>query len=271
MTSLQSLSNHIHRFLDNDWDYIAAVSGNAGVGKSTMVCQLGPLVDKRFTFDHNNIYSQKELNEAIYEYPSKSFINVDEAINVLYKRDFAKGGQKKLLKDFDMIRDRNLCVFFLVPDFWDLDKKILNSGRIKIWIHVDQRGVAYIFKPDNNPFNPDKWNRDLNRKLLYDWSHVHPRKSPNFVEEIKFQPMAAEDYALYKEVKAKKRKAASKENENDDPEEVNVKAMQVYALKDAGISINAIAKQLHMGNQTILSLLKDRQAMIDKESCQTGN
>jgi predicted XRE-type DNA-binding protein len=258
LVSLTTLANHIKRLLDKDWDYIAGVSGDAGVGKSSMVCQLGSKVNKDYNFKHNNIYKQSALNTAIYEYPEKSFINVDEAINVLYRRDFAKGGQKQLLKDFDMIRDRNLCVFFLIPNFWDLDTKILNSGRIKLWIYLDLRGFGLMFKPDKNPFNQDRWNRDLNKKLFTNWETADPKKSPNFVDYLEFKPMDAELYKEYKADKAYKRREASKENE-DDEEELDTRTQLVFALTDAGISQGKIARQIHMSSSTICELLKKRR------------
>ena len=257
MESIKSLSKHIKRMLNKDWDYIAGVSGDAGVGKSTLTCEIGPEVDPKYTFDHSNIYKQSDLGKAIYNYPEKSFINVDEAINVLYRRDFSKGGQKQLLKDFDMIRDRNLCVFFLIPNFWDLDTKILNSGRIKLWIFIDSRGQGMMFKPDRNPFNPDRWNRDTNKKLFANWPNVNPRKSPNFVDYIVFDQMPAADYNRYKEVKARKRREAAKENEEEE-QEVDPRMVALYALRDEGISIKKIASRLKMGDYTVSKLLKER-------------
>lgn len=262
MVSITTLSNHIKRMLDKDWDYIAGVSGDAGVGKSSLVCQIGPLVDKKYAFERNNIYQQSKLSSALYDYPEKSFLNVDEAINVLYRRDFAKGGQKQLLKDFDMIRDRNLCVFFLIPNFWDLDTKILNSGRIKLWIYIDERGLAMMFRPDKNPFNPDRWNRELNRKLFQDWDNANPKDSPNFVDYLEFKPMDAELYKQYKEVKAKKRREAAIENDEIPEEQIDPKLLVLYALHDAGIANYKIAKQLKMAKETVANRLEQRNKTI---------
>ena len=173
--TISNLAKQIKIFLKNDWDYIIVISGDAGVGKSTLTVKLGRLVDEKYNFERNNIYSRRELKDKLWNLPTKSFLNVDEAINIVYRRDFFQRKQKNLLKDLDVVRDRNLCFCFLIPSFWDLDSKILSSGRIKIWVHIDERGRGYIFRPDKNPFNPDPWNKKLNFKKLKDWyKGVHP-------------------------------------------------------------------------------------------------
>jgi len=258
MVSVEHLAEHIKGFLAKDWDYIIAVSGPAGVGKSTLMQLLAPYLDKKFSYEHTNLYSQKKFTKALKQYPEKSFINVDEAINALFKRDFAKGGQKELLKALDIVRHRNLCLAFLIPYIWDLDSKVLNSNRLKIWIYIDKRGVGYIFKPDRNPFNPDPWNRDLNRKLLAKWNEgLHPNISPNYVDEIHFKAMPEEEYAKYKANKAEQTAIAATEEEKDTEEDV--RRSIIYRLADLDMPKYKIAQAVKASQATIDMILKGRK------------
>ena len=247
----------IKRFLDHDWDYVLAISGDAGVGKSSLTGELAKEVDPYFTFRRNNFYSRREMRKAIWNYPTKSFINADEAINMLYRRDYYEQKQKQLLKDLDMIRDRNEAMSFLAPDFWSLDSKILNSRRIKIWIFCERRGVGYIFRHDKKQFNKAPWNVNLNMKLLKNWMYgVHPRGSPNYVDTSKWDPLPPDEYAEYKKVKDEKKLAASQEAE-DEEEEGNVKLNKqrnelIRLLAETGsLSQKEIAEKLNLTAKTI--------------------
>jgi hypothetical protein len=260
--TVTNLAKQINKFLDYDWDYIMAVSGLAGVGKSSFIVQLARAVDPHFTHARNNFYSRKAFKKAIWDYTAKSFLNADEAINMLYRRDFYEQKQKNLLKDLDVIRDRNMAAALLIPNFWDFDSKILNSKRLKIWIYIDKRGIGYIFRPDNNPFNPDPWNRMANLKLLKNWMRgMHPRISPNYMDTVKFDPLGPEDYAEYKKVKDEKKRAASDELEDEleDRERVwhNQRDNLVKALYDSGtMNQGEIAAKIGTTKSTVSDIIQ---------------
>ncbi len=64
-----------------------------------------------------------------------------------------------------------------VPNFWDLDGGILT--RFRFYLYVKERGEAWIFRQENNPFACDKWNLASNKKVFS--KHGKPWRCPNFL------------------------------------------------------------------------------------------
>jgi hypothetical protein len=213
---LKYFINILKRIQDSDRDNVVGVSGFTGEGKSTFAVQCTKEGNKnKFSWDNHLIYTRKETIEKIKMISDYSFIDIDEAINVLYRRDFARGQQKELLRLLDMCRDKKLTLFFLIPDIWDLDSKLLRR-RMRFWVYIDIRGIAYVFRPDTNPFIIDPWHRSDNEKLLKNWMKgIHPERSPNFLEEIHFEDLTPEDKIKYLETKARKKAFAEKDEDQD--------------------------------------------------------
>jgi hypothetical protein len=189
-------------------DFICIISGPRGLGKSTIMLQVGKAFSpKGFKYEKSLIYSKSALLEKISK-ETEQFIGVDEAINVVFKREFYEHNQIGILQDLDTYRSNHNCIFFLIPDFWDLDSKLLNSSLIKLWIYVKRWGEAYIMRPANKQFSRDPWNFDLNVKLeakgmIY--------QSPNYVDTLIWKELPPEEYAEYDKVKVVKREEARQE------------------------------------------------------------
>ena len=211
MVTIKSISGTVKAFQQSDRDFIIAISGYRGEGKSTLSVLLG-VENGKFDFEKNILYSRKKAMEKIGSLEHSTLV-VDEAINILYRRDFMKGEQKELIKLMNMCRDRHLCLIFNIPNVWNLDKDILQT-MVRMWIHVDKRGLAYCFVPDNNPFSADKWHRKLNEKLMKKWdsSKVGLKKSPNFDGILRFKDLDEEQKLLYIKIKMSKRIEAENED-----------------------------------------------------------
>jgi len=219
MAAISSYVNIIKKYLDTGRDFVQALSGFTGEGKSTIAIQIAKKGDRHFDMDKNIIYTRKELIDKINNIKEYSYIIIDEAINVLFARDFAKGEQKELIKLLNVCRYRHLCLIFNIPNFWDLDCSIRDS-RIRVWGYVASRGECYLFEPDKNPFTRDKWHRKDNEKLLYKWNEgVRPSvRTKNFLDCIEFEKLSDEEQKLYEELRDRKRREAS---ENPLEEEIN--------------------------------------------------
>lgn len=254
--SLRKLAGLIKLTQKSDRDFICVITGATGEGKSTLATHLHILVNLKFSFWNNVAYSKKEVIDKVKSLNNFSSLNVDEAINVLFRRDFMDKRQKELLRLFDMCRDKHLFVTLCLPWFWALDNHILQSGRIKLWIYVDKRGHAYGFMPDRNPFTKDAWHMKDNEKKLKRWSDmVHPEKVTNYVGDIVFDDLPEETKREYLEVKAKKKENAElyiepKEKKREikllEQERQRVEARLLGELKDKGLlprsSLKAYAK-----------------------------
>lgn len=235
--SVKRFGKHVRMILKSDRDAPIAISGFPGEGKSTLALELmKEIIDKRlYKLDQILIYSRKELMNKIYEVSKYSGLIPDEAINMLFKRDFMKSIQKELLRLLDMCRDRNLCMFFNMPEFWEFDNHI--KKRFRYWIFIPKRGIAYIFERDNNPFISDPWHLKINEKKLRQWKDgLHPSICNNFLGEIRFKPLSEEEFKEYLEVKTRKKRASEKE-EDAEEDLKNVEVKHNFKLKKALVKV----------------------------------
>lgn len=215
-TTIEKFVSLILDVLDTNRDAVIVITGDTGEGKSVfnwhMLRQLGRATGVFFNPVTNLLYDREEFNTIIDDAPSKSGISADEAVGIFYARDYHDDEQIMLLKKMDRIRYRKLVVTFLIPSLFHIDSHIRNA-RVRYWVHVDTRkgtgkeGYAhcYIFEKEKNPFNPDPWNMGMNRKLF---QKGKIEKSPNYVGEIIFHDMPAEEYKIYEKIKDIKRKMA---------------------------------------------------------------
>lgn len=218
--SLKELVDNINRTLEIDKDFPMIIDGLTGAGKSTLAIHLAKKGCSWFKIDEDVIFSRDELIDKIMKAPKLSYIVLDEAINVLFKRDFMNKQQKFILRLLDMCRDRNLCLILCVPNFWSIDKHIL-EGRIRLRIHIAKTGFGFMWKPTSNPFTPDKWCRKYNETISYNWdNYPNAKKTKGFIGYIKFGDLADADRAVYLKVKeTKKEEIRQKEEEEENKQE----------------------------------------------------
>lgn len=207
---------------NNKKDVPIMISGYPGEGKSVLAKRICELYDRRYSDDRNCIYSRKELMEKIETYPPSGF-NIDEAINVLYSRDWNVGTQKELVKVLNICRSKKHLIIFIQPEFTDLDTKIRNS-RIRLWIFVIKRGIAAVFKPERTlSGGNDPWNLVENNALVKQYINVFNGdvvrgtvegcfRSKNFLAFLRWDDIPKEEYEAYEEVKDKKKYEDYKED-----------------------------------------------------------
>jgi len=220
MEEIKYIINQIRKAQKKKYDCTIALSGFVGEGKSTLSIQLMKAYYNIETFEQfkkmireNLIYSRKSLMDMA-ENKKKQFLNTDEAVSVLFKRDFMKGDQKDLLKTLDICRSNKNVFTFNVPSFWSLDAHAIQT-RIRLWIMVEKQKYAHIFFPKRNPFSLDVWNRTYNEKV-YNKTRGFT-KSPNYITTIKFNALSKEEYKFYDEIKDLKKLEGVKEQEVETP------------------------------------------------------
>ena len=193
------------------WVFIGC-DGDMGEGKSCFTSQLAFSLSKKtkrhFSYADNMTFQRKELKKWVdgdekgkgrkKEY---SAILADEVISMFFKRNWFDSEQIDGIELLNKCRDRHLCILGNIPNFWDLDSAIYSI--ITFWVHIDERGVAWVFEKDRNPFASDKWHKKANEKLFA--KQRHPYKCVNFVCEIHFDDWAKEDKNEYYSVRNVKR------------------------------------------------------------------
>jgi len=206
--NLTYLTNLIKESQARELDATICLSGFVGEGKSTLALQIvksyyNITTLKQFKDFCENwmFYERKALKDKIMNNHMKCLV-ADEAVNMLFKRDFMKGNQKDLLKIMDVCRDHNHLFIFNIPSFWALDGHTVQT-RTRLWIYVEKQKYAHIFAPIRNMFARDVWFRDYNMKLFM--KHKRFTKSPNYITSISFDPLSAAEYRVYKKVKDEKK------------------------------------------------------------------
>jgi len=225
--SIEELTSTLRGIAEIDKDNIVAIDGGAGVGKSTLAVKLCKKGCEWFTMENDILYSRKDIMNWITTARPGSHGIADEVINALFKRDFQKGDQKFLLKLIDMCRNRNLTLYFLLPNFWALDKHILD-GRIRLRIHVAKTGLAFLWKPSGNPFTPDKWCRKYNEVVCRNWdSYPNARRTKGFVGYLKFGDLGVDEKRRYVAIKERKKAEIKADEEAEEKQEEMLKKRSV--------------------------------------------
>lgn len=198
--AVTQLAYKVNKRNKKDFDTVGGITGDEGVGKTDLLILLGLLING-FTLDQiykptdgvlkriekffrNNmlyVHNAEEIERVIEGVPRYEFIGVDEGMMILYKYEHATKRQRELKKYFATCRkDHNNAIFFCMQDFNDFTKFFRNR-RIKVWIHVVDRGKAVVMLRGNNPVSDDKWN-------LKEFTNIYSEaeSSSNIFEKLVF-------------------------------------------------------------------------------------
>lgn len=218
--SITDFAKMIFSLLKSDRDCIIGVGGFTGEGKSTFTSKLckeyAKVANTYWGFDRMT-WQRKEMMRWIDgEGPNKegrlpeySVILPDELFMMFYRRQWYQDEQIDAISTFNMCRDRHLMVAGNVPNFWDLDGAFIH--RIRFYVYVPERGVAWVFEQENNPFVKDPWNVSENIKMFR--KYKGPNKCPNFICELRFDDWDVEEKESYYAIRNEKRVIAVQENQ----------------------------------------------------------
>lgn len=217
MTAIENVESFCHlvsKIADTDRWILLICDGDMGEGKSCLTDQISQGVAKcnktPFSHDANMTYSRKELKKWIDgegaehkgQKPEKSVLLVDELISLFFKRNWHDTSQIDGIELLNKCRDRHLIISGNIPNFWDLDSAIFPL--VTFWVHVHERGRAWVFQRDQNPFTNDKWHRSANEKAFR--KYKNPYKCEGFVCELQFNDWTPEEKEAYYLIRNEKRR-----------------------------------------------------------------
>lgn len=223
--TLAAFAEIIFQFLKSDRDVVVGVGGFTGEGKSTFTTKLQKEYAKvsgtpwgfhRMTWSRDELLKWIDGKEGSEpgpdglregQLPEYSAILPDELFTMFYRRNWYDDDQISAIATFNMCRDRHLFVAGNVPDFWDLDTGFVK--RVRFYVYIPERGRAWIFQQENNPFATDPWNISENRKSFR--KKKNPYSIKNFVCEIHFPDWDPEEKKQYYRIRNEKRLLAIKE------------------------------------------------------------
>lgn len=213
----KSCCKTLKRRVRKDYDAVVAITGEEGVGKSTLANQIGFVVDKNYSIEHNILYSpnKDKIKEKILGLPRFSAVNADEAIKILYKQQWYTPLQIFINTFYRLCRQENKISILCMPKFADFNEGFRNH-RIILWIHLLGRGIGIAFQKDWSPFAKDLWWFKENQKLVEKYRKRKKfgdfnlkkkisvlQKSVNFLDIITFPDLNEEDRIFYKKIASK--------------------------------------------------------------------
>lgn len=194
-------------------DTVICITGYPGEGKSVLAREIAKAFDKHYDDDRNCIYDRKELINKIENFRPSAFV-LDEAINLIYKRDWNTSGQKELIKVLNICRSKRHLLIFVQPAFSDLDKDV-RRYRLRMWIYCVTRGVGIAFIPEISlAGEEDPWNLKENDYFIKRHVKRFGRiigtlegafRTRNFLSYIRWENISKEEYEKYEMIKDKKK------------------------------------------------------------------
>lgn len=105
-----------------DFDVCFQITGAEGSGKSTLgMVALDYLSSGTATMD-NIAFSGTDAFHKLEKLPNKSIFILDEAGMSLSSRDWATKEQKRLIRIFQTIRQKNMILILISPSFFEINK-----------------------------------------------------------------------------------------------------------------------------------------------------
>jgi len=255
---IEEFAATISDILGSDRDAIIVLDGFKGEGKTVFMFWLGFHISHatKTTFDieDNFTWQRSELQEWINpgpkQKPVQSVVVSDELVGMFYAREWQDNNQIDGLKLLNMCRDRHLCVMGAIPNFWELD---INFRTLTLfWVHIHERGRAWVFRQSDNPGARDKWYKSEVEKSYF--KNNNPYGSPTFICEIHFPdwPRGLEErYYAIRNVKrlnienqrAEKDKSQIKENIKHYKESISKQNRQICLLIKGFMDITEMKKE----------------------------
>lgn len=165
--ALYEFTDDIAKTIALDKDFLITIDGDTGTGKSTMALKIAKSVQPDYDMNTQMVFSAEEFLTAINSLPRGSVIVADEAVTMLFSRDFMTNSNKDIVKKLNLVRYKNYIILFLIPNFWDLEKGA--RERMKVWIHIKKRGLGIMMHKTGNPAERDKWMEKEKKKEFFGW------------------------------------------------------------------------------------------------------
>lgn len=293
MLSLQNIADLSVERVTKDKDLAIAITGFEGDGKSALSIGLGLAIDRFFDLRRNVLFSPSvtEIRNKIYDLPPYTPIIADEAIKIMYKRNWGSKMQKYLNQIYAVCRSQNKISIFNIPRFTDFDEYFRNH-RVKLWIHIvdslskdKDEGHAVVLSRSWNPVTNDPWGLNVFEKLMLEERRRFKKdseydlndklnmfsKMPTFVDVLKFSWIEQRVWDEYLELKKEVSVDEDEfiEQDKTDKELAELKAIVLKSTKAfiaLGYKKKQIAELYGIDSKTITSWLnKEKRLKAVKE------
>jgi hypothetical protein len=224
-----------------DKDYLIAIDGVEGGGKSTLAFQIGKYVDPTLNLSRV-VFNAEDFRQAIFKAKKGECIVYDEAFTGLSSRASLSSINRALVSLMMQMRQKNLCIILVLPTFFLLDKyAALFRSRVLIHVYENKgiRGYFLLF--------PKKY-----KKMLY----LSGKKDYTYKIRTRFKGrfygvFALGDAEMEKEYKKRKAKALEETEKNP------MTAGQVKYREQRDICLYILRKNYDLTYRQIEEMLKE--------------
>lgn len=135
--------------LRKDRDCLIIVDGYEGSGKSTLTLQMAKFIDHDLTID-NVVFTPEEFRERVMKAKKGTVIVYDEAITGSRSASWAKDINKALVEMMAQVRQKNLCIFMVIPTFFEMQKYYaIHRSKALVHVYTDRMGTRGFFQVYN--------------------------------------------------------------------------------------------------------------------------
>jgi len=227
-----------------DKDFVLALDGKEGSGKSTFAFQIGKYIDP--SLDLNRVvFDGESFRNAIFKAKKGQVVVFDEAFTGLSSRAALSSVNRALVSLMMQMRQKNLCVIMVLPTFFMLDKYVA-LFRARALVHVyEMSGNRGYFRIYNSKL---KKNLYLTGKKDYSYGHksVRTRFRGRF-----YGKFALGDDKVEAEYRKKKGKALEETQKNP------MTSTQVRFREQRNLILYILRKQSKMTYRELENLLID--------------
>lgn len=264
--------------LKHDSDLVMAITGEEGIGKSTLEIHTAMAVDENFDLDKNIAYmpTYQHMREKFNSLPQYSAFGVDEAIKVLHKQEWMTRLQRGIVHLYATERKQNKCSVICIPRFRDLNENFRNH-RVKVWIHILKRGFAVAYLKDPDPHIQDPWNMKESyyiKQKVYGRRDISDRnidtklraeaKTPNYWFDFEFPDLDKETKRNYIKLREHYRKLYKEEEEEDISSVIETKTTWLsniikHFVNEESRKVKEMAEISGMSERSVYNYLKTRK------------
>lgn len=143
MSKLKEKLKHIvHKVIALNYDYLVVITGDEGIGKTSLALQLCKIVDPNFTAKQA-AYNVNQFEELVNSLKPGQALLIDEGI-MAFSREAMTKGVRFIIKTLTKCRKLRLFIVICIPQFSLLDKYI-RKHRAKTVIRVVKRGRYFVY------------------------------------------------------------------------------------------------------------------------------
>ena len=255
---LREVGHTVKDYLEQKYDFNAAITGDPGCGKSTCCVQVCKEIDDNYNFDRNVLFYPKpeDILPAFNRLRPKQVLHIDETTRAIHKHQWYNPVIQQIEANYDTERWQTKATIFCIPRFWNLTENFRND-RVYMWIHVLTRGVASVCIKDKDKFQFDPWHIHFNKKLRMNRGQYLAKvadmdiddyikleeKNPNFVGVLYFPDLTdseRQEYEARKEESRRLSKAAEMVQAEAETLSKNEQQWRAKSFKMAGLMIDKL-------------------------------